>query len=228
MISPLEGSNPSPSATELRFDDRRLRRRRSPRWAPRRSARAVGRPMAPRMRPCGRARASARPRSRSVHARPTTSRSTSRSRRRRPASVLVVNVGHEPARGYWGEVLTTGAEARGHRRARDRRRCARRRRARSARLPGVLDDDRVARRDEAGAGRDRRHVRWSVTSRWRPATGSSATPTVSSSSRVAHLDDVLAAGRARAEKEQRMFDALRAGRTTVELLDLDPSPIDRA
>src|SRR6266566_4611726 len=28
-------------------------------------------------------------------------------------SVLVVNVGHEPARGYWGEVLTTGAEARG-------------------------------------------------------------------------------------------------------------------
>src|SRR6266852_6030514 len=28
-------------------------------------------------------------------------------------SVLVVNVGHEPARGYWGEVLTTGAETRG-------------------------------------------------------------------------------------------------------------------
>src|SRR6478736_8396000 len=28
-------------------------------------------------------------------------------------SVLVVNVGTEPARGYWGEVLTTGAEARG-------------------------------------------------------------------------------------------------------------------
>src|SRR4051812_8762430 len=28
-------------------------------------------------------------------------------------SVLVVNVGHEPALGYWGEVLTTAAEARG-------------------------------------------------------------------------------------------------------------------
>ncbi len=28
-------------------------------------------------------------------------------------AVLVVNVGHEPARGYWGEVLTTGAQARG-------------------------------------------------------------------------------------------------------------------
>src|SRR3954471_9327187 len=28
-------------------------------------------------------------------------------------SVLVVNVGDEPARGYWGEVLTSGAEARG-------------------------------------------------------------------------------------------------------------------
>src|SRR5262245_30252894 len=28
-------------------------------------------------------------------------------------SVLVASVGDEPARGYWGEVLTTGAEARG-------------------------------------------------------------------------------------------------------------------
>ena len=42
------------------------------------------------------------------------------------------------------------------------------------------------------------------------------------------LDAVLAAGRGRAEKEQRMFEALRAGQTTVELLDLDPSPITRA
>jgi 4-hydroxy-4-methyl-2-oxoglutarate aldolase len=46
--------------------------------------------------------------------------------------------------------------------------------------------------------------------------------------RSAHVDDVLAAGRARAEKEARMFEALKAGKTTIELLGLDPSPIDRA
>jgi hypothetical protein len=40
------------------------------------------------------------------------------------------------------------------------------------------------------------------------------------------LDDVLAAGTARAEREQALFDALRAGKTTVELLGLDPTPID--
>ena len=30
-----------------------------------------------------------------------------------PGSVLVVDASHEPERGYWGEVLTTAAEARG-------------------------------------------------------------------------------------------------------------------
>jgi 4-hydroxy-4-methyl-2-oxoglutarate aldolase len=40
------------------------------------------------------------------------------------------------------------------------------------------------------------------------------------------LDDVLAAGTVRAEREQALFDALRAGKTTVELLGLDPTPID--
>jgi hypothetical protein len=39
------------------------------------------------------------------------------------------------------------------------------------------------------------------------------------------LDDVLAAGTARAEREQTLFDALRAGKTTVELLGLNPTPI---
>jgi 4-hydroxy-4-methyl-2-oxoglutarate aldolase len=41
------------------------------------------------------------------------------------------------------------------------------------------------------------------------------------------LDDVRAAGEARAAKEATMFDALRAGKTTLELLDLDASPVDR-
>ena len=40
------------------------------------------------------------------------------------------------------------------------------------------------------------------------------------------LDDVLAAGTARAERERALFDALRAGETTVELLGLDPTSID--
>jgi hypothetical protein len=37
---------------------------------------------------------------------------------------------------------------------------------------------------------------------------------------------VLVAGTARAQREQGLFDALRAGKTTVELLGLDPTPID--
>ena len=40
------------------------------------------------------------------------------------------------------------------------------------------------------------------------------------------LDEVLAAGRARAEKEDGFFEALRAGTTTVELLHLDPAPVE--
>jgi hypothetical protein len=37
---------------------------------------------------------------------------------------------------------------------------------------------------------------------------------------------VVAAGRARAEKEARMFDELRSGKTTIELLGLDPSSVE--
>ena len=40
---------------------------------------------------------------------------------------------------------------------------------------------------------------------------------------VADLDEVLVAGRERAQREARMFDELVAGRTTVELLGLGPS-----
>src|SRR5436190_286468 len=42
-----------------------------------------------------------------------------------------------------------------------------------------------------------------------------------------HVDAVVAAGQARAQRERELFDALRAGKTTVELLGLDPSPIDQ-
>ena len=39
----------------------------------------------------------------------------------------------------------------------------------------------------------------------------------------AELDEVLAAGRARTDKEEGFFGQLRAGRTTVELLGLNAS-----
>ena len=42
------------------------------------------------------------------------------------------------------------------------------------------------------------------------------------------FDAVLAAGRARAAKEARYFEQLGLGSTTLELLSLDPSPIDGA
>ena len=43
---------------------------------------------------------------------------------------------------------------------------------------------------------------------------------------AATLAEVMKAGRARADKESTMFEALRSGRTTIELLGLDPSPVD--
>jgi regulator of RNase E activity RraA len=44
----------------------------------------------------------------------------------------------------------------------------------------------------------------------------------------AQLDAVLDAARARAAKEDGFFRRLRDGATTLELLDLDPSPIEGA
>jgi 4-hydroxy-4-methyl-2-oxoglutarate aldolase len=42
------------------------------------------------------------------------------------------------------------------------------------------------------------------------------------------LDAVLAAGDARAADEATMFTQLRQGATTIELLNLDPSPVTRS
>src|SRR6185503_19351452 len=141
-------------------------------------------------------------------------------------SVLVASVGDEPARGYWGEVLTTGAEARG--------------------IVGLVIDGGV--RDATaleahgfpvfssmialkGATKELpgrvgvqalvgdvlvREGDWIVAD----ADGVTVVP-------VNALDDVLAAGRAREAKEAGFFDALRKGTTTVELLGLDTSPVTR-
>ncbi len=144
-----------------------------------------------------------------------------------PGSVLVVDVGADGARGYWGEVLTTGAEARG--------------------LKGLVIDGGVrdvdaleahgfpvfstmvalrgATKQEPGTvggpamvgGVEVHAGDWIVGD----ADGVTVIP-------VAYLEAVLAAGRARAAREQHYFDELRAGRTTLQLLSLDDAPVERA
>jgi 4-hydroxy-4-methyl-2-oxoglutarate aldolase len=143
-----------------------------------------------------------------------------------PGSVLVVSVGIEAERGYWGEVLTTGAEARG--------------------IAGLVID---------GGVRDVRALEahgfpvFSTTIALRGATkehpgrvgGSSIVGDIQVEQDdwiVADADgvavvphtkiaDVLAAGQAREAKEAKYFEELRAGRTTIELLALDTAPITR-
>jgi 4-hydroxy-4-methyl-2-oxoglutarate aldolase len=142
-------------------------------------------------------------------------------------SVLVVDVGQVPDRGYWGEVLTTAAE--------------------SAGLAGLVMDGGV--RDVAALEAHR----FPVFSATIALTGASKDKpgTVGSPVRVGGVEvatgdwvvadvdgvafvpretvgDVVAAGRVREEKEAGFFDALRSGSTTVELLGLDASLVRQA
>jgi 4-hydroxy-4-methyl-2-oxoglutarate aldolase len=130
-------------------------------------------------------------------------------------------------RGYWGEVLTTAAEERG--------------------IAGLVIDGCV--RDIATLTGHRYPVFSSgvalrgATKELPGATGGSVTvgdvvvqtgdwlvgdPDGVTVVPAAQLDEVHAAGRARAEREQGLFDALRDGKTTVELLGLDPAQIEDA
>jgi 4-hydroxy-4-methyl-2-oxoglutarate aldolase len=144
-----------------------------------------------------------------------------------PGHVIVVDVGDAEEFGYWGEVLTTGAQAR--------------------RLAGLVIDGGV--RDIA-ALESRGFSVFSSTVALRGAAktapgsvGASATVggvevrcgdwVVGDADGVvvvpAHgVEDVLVAGRARADKEEGLFEALTNGATTVELLGLDPSPVEVA
>jgi 4-hydroxy-4-methyl-2-oxoglutarate aldolase len=142
-----------------------------------------------------------------------------------PGSVLVVDASRTPERGYWGEVLTTGAEARGV--------------AGLVIEGGVRDvaaleshgfpvfSSLIALRGatKAGGGRVGRTVRvgdvdveagdWIVGD----VDGVTVVP-------GSELEAVLGAGRARAGKEEGFFAALNGGQTTVDLLGLDTSRIE--
>lgn len=147
---------------------------------------------------------------------------------RAPAGcALAVDAGIEPERGYWGEVLTTAAMARaiagividG---------CVRDAAALEAHAFPVFSAGialRGATKELPGAiggsaevgDVDVRTGDWLV--------GDADGVTVAPASQV---DDVLAAARGRAERERALFDALRDGKTTVELLGLDTSPVEDA
>lgn len=145
--------------------------------------------------------------------------------RARPGQVLTVDVGDFRELGYWGEVLTTAAEVR--------------------RVAGLVIDGGVR---DVQAIHAHRFPAFSSTialrgaSKQRPGTigepiQCGGVPVESGDWVVADADgvvvvpggtlaDVINAGRVRARKEAEFFDELRQGRTTVELLGLDASPID--
>ena len=141
-----------------------------------------------------------------------------------PGSVLVVDVGEERELGFWGEVLTTAALARG--------------------IAGLVIDGCVRDVDALAAhGFPVFSSGVALTGATKEMPGSVNREVVAGDVEVEAgdwivgdvdgvavvprdaLDEVLAAAQARTEKEAGLFDALRTGKTTIELLGLDPSPI---
>jgi 4-hydroxy-4-methyl-2-oxoglutarate aldolase len=139
-------------------------------------------------------------------------------------SALVVDVGWVTDRGYWGEVLTTAAEAAG--------------------LTGLVLDGGV--RDVAALEAHRFPVfsaAIALTGATKDKPGTVGMPVRVGGVLVrqgdwvvadvdgvtfvpaAALEQVLGAGRARETKEGAFFEALRSGSTTLELLGLDASLI---
>ncbi len=142
-------------------------------------------------------------------------------------SVLVVSVGLEAARGYWGEVLTVAAQARG--------------------IVGLVIDGGVRDVDALEAHRFpvfAAMIALRGASKTMPGRighgalvgdvevqrGDVVVGDVDGVTVIAHdhVADIRAGGEARAAKEQAFFAELRAGKTTVELLALDTTPIERA
>jgi 4-hydroxy-4-methyl-2-oxoglutarate aldolase len=141
-------------------------------------------------------------------------------------SVLVVEVGDERELGYWGEVLTTAAEARGIAGlvidgcVRDVSTLERHDFSvfsAGIALPGATKKEPGSVGRSAVVGDVEVHAGdWVIGD----ADGVSVIPATT-------LERVLTAGRAREDKERRFFDELRGGSTTIELLDLDPTIVDR-
>ncbi len=143
-----------------------------------------------------------------------------------PGHAIVASVGAEPERGYWGEVLTTGAEAR--------------------ELVGLVIDGGVrdvsalqahdfpafstmialrgATKEHPGRVGGRAVVGDVEVDQGDWIVGDADGVTVIPRARLA---EVLDAGRARAAKEAKFFGELKAGSTTIELLGLDTSAVTR-
>jgi len=142
-------------------------------------------------------------------------------------SVLAVTVAGDVSRGYWGEVLATAAQAAG--------------------IVALVIDGTVRDLDRLAA------LEFPVFARGHSLPGASKSGPGEIGGTVAlgdvtvrtgdwlvgdtdgivaiapeRLDDVIAAAQAREAKELGMFDRLKAGATTVELLGLDVSSIRRA
>lgn len=141
-------------------------------------------------------------------------------------SALVVDVGDEPERGYWGEVLTTAAQARGLaglvidggvRDTSALERLGFPAFASTVALPGATKTEGGS----AGASAVVAGVPVSVDD-W--VVGDQDGVVVVPAGAV---DDVVARAGDRAAKEVRLFEALREGATTMELLGLDPAPVRR-
>lgn len=183
-----------------------------------------GRPMHPRIAPAWRGATVAAP-AYTVRCTPGDNLAVHAAVVRAPkGSVLVVDVGELAERGYWGEVLTTAAQSRG--------------------LAGLVIDGGV--RDVA-ALEQRAFPVFAVVVALRGAgktqPGQTGAPVKVGGAEVAagdwvvgdadgvtvvpegQLAAVVEAGEAREAKEARMFEALEAGATTVELLGLDVNPI---
>ena len=130
-------------------------------------------------------------------------------------SALVVDVGALRELGYWGEVLTTAAEARG--------------------VSGLVIDGGVR---DVTALEAHGFPAFTTTVALRGAT-KERPGTIGRAVRVGDadgvvvvpgsaLDAVLAAGRARVDKEDGFFARLREGATTLDLLGLDSSLVEGA
>ena len=143
-----------------------------------------------------------------------------------PAGWALVVAADPPERGYWGEVLTTGAEARGitglviDGGVRDVAALEAHRFPVFSALIALQGAVKVAGGEIGGLARvgdvDVATGDWVVCDR----DGVTVVP-------AAALSEVVERGRARAAKEAVMFAELRAGSTTVELLDLDTTPVRR-